>query len=145
MQTFPRRVRMLSLLKRVLALPVVVGTAAAVAGYVVLALTSQLVQGVWLGGVSYRDSSLQVLVLAGIFTPVCGLLAGFVVAKVGRQVGMQAAVAVSLMVAVETTYLYLTRRVDGPLWFEAGAGATVAIAVLLGAWLGAPKVGRRAR
>src|SRR5437868_5272954 len=134
-----------SLLKRVLALPVVIGTAAAVAGYVVLALTSQLVQGVWLGGVSYRHSSLQVLVLAGIFTPVWGLLAGFVVAKVGRQVGMQASVAVALMVAVETTYLYLTARVDGPLWFEAGAGAAVAIAVLLGAWLGSPKVGRSAR
>jgi hypothetical protein len=134
---------MLTMLKRIWANPFVVLTVAAVVGYLALALGSALVQEVWLGGVSYRQSSLRVLVLAGIFTPICGLLAGCVVAKIGRNVGMRAALVLTLLVALETTYLFLTARVNGPLWFEAGAGTSVAAGILIGAWLWSPKpIGR---
>ena len=48
------------------------GLLGAVAGYVTLALTSTLVQEVWLGGVSYRESERLVLILAGhLYTTVC--------------------------------------------------------------------------
>ena len=126
-------------LRRVVAKPVVAGTVAVVAGYFVLALASTLVQEVWLGGVSYQRSPIRVLVLAGIFTPACGLLAGLVVAKVGQRARVPASVVLALLVALETVYLFLTGRVDGPLWFEAAAGLAVAVAVLLGAWLLVPK------
>ena len=33
------------------------------------------------------------------------------------------------LITVETTYLYTTQRVDGPLWFEAGAAAALILAV----------------
>lgn len=46
----------------------------ALAGYMTLALTSTLAQEVWLGGVSYRDSGRFVLLLAGLFTPLCAFL-----------------------------------------------------------------------
>jgi hypothetical protein len=130
---------MLSTLKNVWAKPLVAGTVAALVGYLVLALTSALVQGVWLGGVSYTRSSTRVLVLAGIFTPVCGFLAGLVVAKIGQRAATGAALVLVLLIALETTYLFVTERVDGPLWFEAGAGVALAVAVLLGAWLCVPK------
>jgi hypothetical protein len=55
------------------------GLLGALAGYITLALTSTLVQEVWLGGVSYRDSGRFVLLLAGVFTPLCGLQAGSLV------------------------------------------------------------------
>lgn len=126
-------------LRQFVARPVVAGTVAVVVGYTALALASTLVQEVWLGGVSYQRSPLRVLVLAGVFTPACGLLAGLVVAKVGRRAGIPAAMVLALLIGVETTYLFLTGRVDGPLWFEAAAGFAVAIAVLLGAWLFASK------
>ena len=127
------------MLKDVWAKPLVAGTAAVLVGYIVLALASTLVQEVWLGGVSYHRSSTRVLVLAGIFTPVCGLLAGWVVAKIGQRAATRAALVLALLIALETAYLFVTGRVDGPLWFEAGAGAALAAAVLLGAWLGAPR------
>jgi len=123
-------------LKKILGTPAVKGTVAALVGYVVLALASTLVQGVWLGGVTYHASSVRVLTLAAIFTPACGLLAGWVAAKIGGRSGMAAAIGIAILVALETTYLYITRRVDGPLWFEAGAGVALAAAVLMGAWLG---------
>jgi hypothetical protein len=39
-----------------------------------------------------------------------------------------AAAILSGLIAVETTYLYTTQRVDGPLWFEAGAAAALILA-----------------
>ena len=38
----------------------------------------QLVQEVWLGGVSYQDSARVLLVLAGVFTPLCAFAGGLV-------------------------------------------------------------------
>jgi len=40
-----------------------------------------------------------------------------------------------LAIAVETTALYRTGRVDGPLWFESMAALALMGGVLLGAWL----------
>jgi hypothetical protein len=127
------------MLKNVWTKPLVAGTAAVLVGYLVLGLASALVQEVWLGGVSYHRSSTRVLVLAGIFTPVCGLLAGLAVAKIGQRAATRAALILVLLIALETAYLFVTGRVDGPLWFEAGAGAAIAAAVFLGAWLWAPR------
>jgi len=39
------------------------------------------------------------------------------------------------LISVETTYLYTTQRVDGPLWFEAGAAAALILAVCAATWL----------
>ena len=39
------------------------------------------------------------------------------------------------LIAVETAYLYSTQRVDGPLWFEAGAAAALILAVCAATWL----------
>jgi hypothetical protein len=114
----------------------------AIAGYVTLALTSTLVQEVWLGGVSYRDSERLVLALAGVVTPLCafaGGLAGALLA--GRSRWLAAAILCGLII-VETTYLYTTRRVDGPLWFEAGAAAALIAAVCAATWLSGRYVAR---
>jgi hypothetical protein len=106
-----------------------------IAGYVTLALTSTLVQEVWLGGVSYRSSARSVLILAGVFTPLCAFLGGLVSGLIARQGRWLAAVLLSALIAAETTALYVTGRVDGPLWFEAGAGAALIAAVFAGTWM----------
>jgi hypothetical protein len=115
----------------------------AIAGYIVLALASTLVQEVWLGGVSYRDSPRSVLILAGVFTPLCAFLGGIVSALVATQSRWLAAGLLSALIALETTALYVTGRVDGPLWFEAGAGAALIAAVLAGTWACGRLVSRR--
>ena len=111
------------------------GTLAVICGYVVLVLLATLVQEFWLGGVSYRNSSNTTLVLAGIFTPLSAVIAGFVTASIARRWLIAHALPVCLAIAVETTYLYRTGRVDGPLWFEALAGASLIVGVLLGMWI----------
>ena len=37
------------------------------------------------------------------------------------------------LIVVETTYLYTQGRVDGPLWFEAAAGASLIAGGMIGA------------
>ena len=119
------------------------GLLGAIAGYVTLALTSTLVQEVWLGGVSYRDSGRLVLVLAGVFTPLCAFAGGLVGALVARRSRWFAAAILCGLIVVETTYLYTTQRVDGPLWFEAGAAAALILAVCAATWLSGRYVARR--
>jgi len=111
------------------------GVAAVLAGYVLLVLLSTLVQGLWLGGVSYQKSSLTTLILAGIFTPLSAVVAGLGTAAIARRRVFTHALPICLAIAVETTLLYRTGRVDGPLWFEALAGGALICGVLLGAWL----------
>jgi hypothetical protein len=41
-----------------------------------------------------------------------------------------------LAVCAETTFLYTTHKVDGPLWFEGGAGIALVVGALVGAWAG---------
>ena len=112
-----------------------IGMAALVAGYAIVALVSTLVQEAWLGGVSYQHSSLRVLILAAIFTPAGGVLGGLVAGSIGRRAPLTHGLALFALVAAETTYLIVTHRVDGPVWFEAGAGATLGAAVVLGSWI----------
>jgi hypothetical protein len=109
---------------------------ATIAGYVTIALTSTLVQEVWLGGVSYQQSTRTVLILAGLFTPLCALLGGFVSALIAGSARWWAAAMLAALIATETTYLYSTQRVDGPLWFEASAAAALILAVVVGTWVG---------
>lgn len=119
------------------------GLLGAMAGYVTLALTSTLVQEVWLGGVSYRDSERLVLILAGVFTPLCAFAGGLVGALVAGGSRWLAAGILCGLITIETTYLYTTQRVDGPLWFEAGAAAALILAVCAATWLSGRYVARR--
>jgi len=119
------------------------GLLGAMTGYVTLALTSTLVQEVWLGGVSYRDSGRLVLILAGVFTPLCAFAGGLVGALVAGRSRWLAAATLCGLITVETTYLYTTQRVDGPLWFEAGAAAALILAVCAATWLSGRYVARR--
>lgn len=114
---------------------VIMGVLGAVAGYVTLALTYTLVQEVWLHGVSYQQSERSVLILAGLFTPLCAFAGGLASALVSARARWLAATLLVGLIAVETAYLYSTQRVDGPLWFEAGAAAALILAVCAATWL----------
>ena len=114
-----------------------------IAGYVTLALASTVVQEVWLGGVSYRSSARSVLILAGVFTPLCAFLGGLVSGLIATHSRWLAAALLSALIAAETTTLYVTGRVDGPLWFEAGAGAALIAAVFAATWMCSRLLSRR--
>jgi hypothetical protein len=111
------------------------GLAGAVAAYVTLALASTLVQEIWLGGVSYQRSAPSVLILAGVFTPLCAFVGGIVGSLIARRARWLATAILCGLITAETAYLYVTRRVDGPLWFEAGAAAALMLAACVATWL----------
>jgi hypothetical protein len=111
------------------------GVLGAVAAYVTLALASTLVQEVWLGGVSYQRSESSVLILAAVFTPLCAFVGGLVGSLIAGRARWLATVLLCGFIAIETSYLYSTERVDGPLWFEAGAAATLILAACAATWL----------
>jgi hypothetical protein len=119
------------------------GVLGAIGGYITLALGSTLVQEIWLGGVTYRHSERIVLILAGVFTPLCAFAGGFVSALIAGRSRWLAAAILSGLITVETTYLYSTQRVDGPLWFEAGAAAALILAICAATWLSERYVARR--
>ena len=112
----------------------VMGIVAVVIGYYVLAYLSTVVQEYWLGGVTYLKSSRTDLILAGIFTPLSGGPGGFVAGFIGRRAPLVHGLALASIIGIETGYLYVKRVVDGPLWFEGGAGLALASCVMLGAW-----------
>jgi len=66
---------------------------------------------------------------------VCAFAGGLVSALVARRSRWLAAGILCGLISVETTYLYTTQRVDGPLWFEAGAAAALILAVCAATWL----------
>jgi peptidoglycan/LPS O-acetylase OafA/YrhL len=76
-----------------------------------------------------------VLILAGVFTPLCAFAGGLLSAHIAGRARRLAAAILSGLIAVETTYLYTTQRVDGPLWFEAGAAAALILAACAATWL----------
>lgn len=83
------------------------GLLGALAGYITLALTSTLVQEVWLGGVSYRDSGRLVLILAGLFTPLCAFVGGIIGALVAGQSRWLAAATLCGLCALSVALAFL--------------------------------------
>jgi hypothetical protein len=117
--------------------------AAIVAGYVALVVGSTLVQETLLGGVTFQNSSTQVLLIAGILTPLAAVLGGVVTATIAGRAPYWHIAPACLEVALETTYLFTTHKVDGPLWFEGSAGLSLVAGFVIGAWLWTATTRRR--
>jgi hypothetical protein len=91
-----------------------------------------VVQEAILGGVSYYDS-LKTIALAGVLTPMAAAVGAIIAVIIaGRHPWLHLLPMVILIVA-ETTYLYTRGRVDGPLWFETAAGASLIAGAIIGA------------
>lgn len=103
-----------------------------VIGYLILVLGAWVVQEAILGGVSYRDD-LTTIGLAGILTPMAAAIGAIATVSIaGRQPWLHL-IPMFTLIVVETTYLYAQGRVDGPLWFEAAAGASLIAGGTIGA------------
>lgn len=108
---------------------------AVLAGYVTLIIATTFVQETLLGGVSYQSSGRSTLVAAGLLTPIAGVLAGAATGAIARHRPVLHTLPIAIAIGVETTMLYRTGRVDGPLWFETLAGGMLAAAVIFGSLL----------
>ncbi len=108
--------------------------AAIVIGYALFVVGAWVAQEAILGGVSFHDS-LGTLILAGLLTPVSAVIGGLVTAALAGTRPFLHTVPMCLLITLETTYLFTTGKVDGPLWFEASAGASLVVGALIGVWL----------
>jgi hypothetical protein len=118
--------------------------AAVVLGYAVIVALTTLAFTTWLGGVSYRNSSREVLALAALSAVVSGVAGGYAAARAaGRAPLLHAAGVVGLLIA-ETTLLLLRRPGKDPLWYDLMGAATLMGACLLGGWLDAWRGQQRA-
>jgi len=102
-------------------------------GYAVFVACAWIAQEAILGGGSYGKSSIAVLIMAGILTPAAGILGGVVTCAIAGVRPFLHIVPMCLLIGLETTFLYTKGRVDGPLWFEAAAGGSLIVGVIIGA------------
>lgn len=101
-------------------------------GYLIFVVGAWVVQEALLGGVGFHDD-LTTILLAGILTPVAAAVGAIVTVSIaGRHPWLHLIPMFTLIVA-ETTYLYTQGRVDGPLWFETAAGASLIAGGIIGA------------
>jgi hypothetical protein len=106
-----------------------------IVGYAILALTSTLVQETLLGGVSYQNSPTGTLIIAGVLTPLCAVVSGMFIGAAAPARWLVLATVMSGLILLETSVLFIKRIVDGPLWFEAGAGLALVAGVFAGSML----------
>ena len=103
-----------------------------VIGYVLFVAGAWVVQETMPGGVSYHDD-LTTLALAGVLTPMAAAVGAIVTVSIAGRRPWLHLIPMFTLIVVETTYLYTQGRVDGPLWFEAAAGASLIAGGMIGA------------
>ena len=108
---------------------------ATVAGYAAMFLLITVVQELMFGGVSYQKTPLPQLLVAGVLTALSAVAGGAVAASVFGKPWYPPALAVCGLVVLETTYMILANRLDGPLWFDVMASGSLVIGILAGAWV----------
>jgi hypothetical protein len=103
-----------------------------VIGYVLFVAGAWVVQETMLGSVSYHDD-LTTIALAGVLTPMAAAVGAIVTVSIAGRRPWLHLIPMFTLIVVETTYLYTEGRVDGPLWFEAAAGASLIAGGMIGA------------
>ncbi len=108
---------------------------AIVIGEIALILLTTVAQEVLVDGVNLETSSIQDLILGGGATLLAGVISGFIAALIaGKSVKIPHQV-ISILIVVETTYLILSNKVSGPLWFDIISALMLIASVWVGYYL----------
>jgi hypothetical protein len=118
---------------------------AVAAGYVVIVIGTSLTLGVLLEGKSYAEASPWEHVVGAMGSILSGLLGGYVAAWLAGRKPVGHALAVVLILGVETTWIVITGVGSNPVWFDLAGGLTLMGTTVLGAWTCATRAGLRAR
>lgn len=105
---------------------------ATVIGEVVLVLLTTVAQEVLVDGVHLKTSSNGDLILGGGATLLAGVITGFIVSLIVGKANKIAHILISILISLESTYLILSNKVSGPLWFD----VLSAILLIASIWLG---------
>lgn len=109
--------------------------AAVIIGYVCMVGGTWFAQEAMFPGVDYGKSPWGALLLMGFFTSAGGGLGGMVTAMLAPRRPYLHLIPMAVLIAVETTVLYVQGRVHGPLWFEVMAGGSLIAGTYVAAWV----------
>lgn len=118
------------MLRRVLTL-----TAAAIGGYLLIALGQVLFLEVLLGGRVAHDAAPWINLVGLGGTIVSGLVGGNVAARVGGERPMLHTFAVLVPLLLDTIFVLRNASDGAPLWFDLGGSGTLMAATVVGGWL----------
>lgn len=117
----------MSLLKQILRIVLAV-----IAGEIVLVLGTTFAQDILVDGVYWNTSPPLDLVLGGSFSIFAAILAGAVAYLITARKNSIPLIILSILVALETTWLITTGRTSNPTWFSLLSG----LALIVGFWAG---------
>lgn len=107
---------------------------AIVLGEALLVILITLVQENLFGGVSWTETPLLPLGLAGLGTFVSAVVAGYMAQWVFKKRGFIPHIILTVLIVLETTYLLMNDKTTDPLWFDLLAAASLIAGVWLGGW-----------
>ncbi len=105
---------------------------AVVVGEILLALGTTLAQEVFVDGVSWETSGRSDLLIGGLGSLLAAMVSGAVAFLIVRRASRIPVLVISVLVILETSWLVLSGRSGGPLWFSVLGGALL----IAGLWLG---------
>jgi len=109
---------------------------AVIVGYVVMVVLITLVQEGAFGGVGWYESSIPVLLVAGLGTCLSGVVGAYVTGPVSGKRALPHAAVMAGLTVVEMIALSVTGKLSGPVWFDVIAEASLFAAILVGGVLG---------
>lgn len=105
---------------------------AAVLGEITLILGTTLAQEVLFDGIDYYTSPMTDIFFGGLATFLAAVLAGMVAAMPVKAMSPIPHLIISLIIVLETTYLMASGSLNGPVWFDMLASASL----IIGVWAG---------
>lgn len=104
---------------------------ATIIGYALMGFLITVVQEWIFKGVSYYESSFLELIIAGLGTFISAVIGGSVAFKINQNKTKMSNIIMSLLVVLETSWLFKTNKADGPLWFDVLAASSLIIGIVL--------------
>ena len=108
---------------------------ALVAGYAAMIVGIFIAQEALFGGVTYQETPLPQLLIAGALTTASAAIGGAVAAMIFGKPFYPPCLAMSFLVVAESVYMVSTGQMPGPVWFDATASASLVVGILFGAFV----------
>ena len=106
--------------------------AAAIAGYAVIVAITILGLELWLGGVTWAESSAATLLAGALVGVVAGLAGGYSAAWIARERPVIGAFAVWVFLLLDTTFVVTSGRFSDPTWFLLVGSVILLVATVVG-------------
>jgi len=112
--------------------PALRSVGAVLIGFLVIALGTILTLEVWLGGISYAESSNSTLAFATVGACLSGLAGGMVAAFLASRRPLAHAFGLILPIGIDTSVFLASGERTDPLWFDLAGSATLMLSAIAG-------------